>query len=461
LLRAWILYVLWAIARGLRLIVIDLPAILLNLAIVQRILASRPMVIFGRYLARPLAAGVSVYVLALLAWSPRQAFVAGAAAFIGGCFFFCSRLAVELEEAFTDWLARVWQRLSIELIPALFHFVMAVFKSIVEAIDRFLYTVDEWLRFRAGQSQATYVWKLILGTLWFFVSHVVRFYVNLFVEPTTNPIKHFPVVTVAHKIMAPFIPIIFTALKLYFARFMNHALADAVAAVHVFLLPGIFGFLAWELKENWRLYQANQPQTLRPDAIGHHGETMRGLLRLGFHSGTVPKLYRKLRRAERSGDATAARKQREALHHVAESVQHFTERELVYLLQLSRSWGGIPVRIGSVRLGCTSIQIDLLGPDWNSESVRIACEERAGVFTAFVRQRGWLKHANPACARALAVALAGWRAMAAVERDCAAPDAAASPIPWQWWVNAWERDQGGEGVPEPPAGAAPGFEAAV
>ena len=46
-------------------------------------------------------------------------------------------------------------------------------------------------------------------------------------------------------------------------------------------IPGIFGFLAWELKENWRLYAANRPPRLKPVVLGHHGETMRGLLRPG------------------------------------------------------------------------------------------------------------------------------------------------------------------------------------
>src|SRR5262249_29972168 len=259
-----------------------------NLAAVHWLLTSWPVVWFGRYLARPLAAGLLVGLLGLPALTAREAFVASAAAFLAGCFFFNSRLASELEEALLDWIAGVWLRLNVELLPALFHFIMAVFKRIVEAIDRFLYTVDEWLRFRTGESRYTFAWKLVLGTLWFLISYVVRLYVNLFIEPTTNPIKHFPVVTVAAKIMAPFLWIIFRAMTAYLDHFMNHALAVAVAALHDLILPGVFGFLAWELKANWRLYRSNQPKTLRPDVIGHHGETLHGLLKLGFHSGTVP-----------------------------------------------------------------------------------------------------------------------------------------------------------------------------
>jgi hypothetical protein len=449
--RGWVLRALFVIGQGLHVVLLDLPAIVLKQPAVRWLLDSGPVVWFGRYLARPVLAGLLVW-LVCLPWLPqREAFVAGVAAFLVGCFFFSSRLARELEEAVTDWLARLWQRLSIELIPALFHFVVAVFKSIVEVIDRMLYTVDEWLRFRAGQSQATYVWKLIASTLWFVVSYVVRLYVNLFIEPTTNPIKHFPVVTVAHKIMAPFIPVLFGAMKTFFEQYMNHALADALAGIHVFLFPGIFGFLAWELKENWRLYRANQPKTLRPDMVGHHGETVRGLLRLGFHSGTVPKLYRKLRRAERKRDVASDRKQQEALHHVAEAVRHFTEREFLYLLQLSRSWGGLPIRVGRVRLGCASIQVEFLGHDDQCNSARIGFEERKEFLTICVQGLGWLKNVSPTSGRAFGVAQAGWRAMAAAERDCAASNPAEAEIPWNWWVDAWERDRRGDGLPELPA----------
>ena len=64
-------------------------------------------------------------------------------------------------------------------------------------------------------------------------------------------------------------------------------------------MPGIFGFLVWEFRENWRLYAANRPKGLRPVPLGPHGETMPRLLRPGFHSGTLPKRFAKLRRAER------------------------------------------------------------------------------------------------------------------------------------------------------------------
>ena len=66
--------------------------------------------------------------------------------------------------------------------------------------------VDEWLRFKAGESPVSLWLKGILGIFWFYVSYVVRFAVNLLLEPQINPIKHFPVVTVSHKLLLPTIP---------------------------------------------------------------------------------------------------------------------------------------------------------------------------------------------------------------------------------------------------------------
>src|SRR5206468_6005352 len=102
------------------------------------------------------------------------------------------------------------------------------------------------------------------------------------------------------------------------------------------MIPGIFGFLAWELKENWKLYTANRPTTLRPVLLGHHGETMARLLRPGFHSGTVPKLFRKLRRAHRKARRTRQpvaellRKPVYHLHEVQHALKRYVEREFLY-----------------------------------------------------------------------------------------------------------------------------------
>ncbi len=46
--------------------------------------------------------------------------------------------------------------------------------------------------------------KAVLAPVWGVVAYAVRVYLTLLVEPQINPIKHFPVVTVAAKLMLPF-----------------------------------------------------------------------------------------------------------------------------------------------------------------------------------------------------------------------------------------------------------------
>src|SRR5262249_53063802 len=151
---------------------------------------------------------------------------------------------------------------------------------------------------------------------------------NLLVEPQVNPIKHFPVVTVSHKLLLPLAyapPKTFHTDPSPLASLLLGVVsvpvgkANTIALTVVWGIPGIFGFLAWELTENRRLYRANVSPNLEPETVGSHGETVLRLLRPGLHSGTVPKLYAKLRWAR----GKAERKREEDLHHVEESVRHF------------------------------------------------------------------------------------------------------------------------------------------
>src|SRR5438876_11244753 len=113
----------------------------------------------------------------------------------------------------------------------------------------------------------------------------------------------------------------------------------------------MFGFLVWELKENWRLYEANRSEGLRPVIVGDHGETMGGLLRPGIHSGTLPKLFAKLRKSERrapgDADEKGAFKRLESLHHVEESIRRFVERDLIALLRESRTLRPAAIEVGA------------------------------------------------------------------------------------------------------------------
>jgi hypothetical protein len=498
----------WLVGRGLRGLFFDLPRAFLRVPLVRAVVDSRPAVFFRRYLLAPLVlAGLAAEGSLLAGLDPNSAAVLGGSLFVVALVFCTSRVGRDLGEALTDWVARGWRRLSVDIIPGLFRLIMEFFKALLELVSRFLYTIDEWLRFRSGESPLKQAVKAVAGVFWFFITYVVRFAVNVLIEPQINPIKHFPIVTVSHKLLLFVIPVLQGVLE---AR-MNWgpAFALLVATSIIWSIPGIFGFMAWELKENWFLYKANRPSDLRPAVIGGHGETMLRLLRRGFHSGTVPKLHARLRKAEYRGRAPVARKQMAALHHVAEGVRHFAERELVSLLAKSRSWGGLPLEVGQVVLASSRAKVELRCPALPGGPVWLVFDEQQGWLLAGVGEAGWLAALESTQRRALAVALAGLYKMAAVMlvreqiRAClrgaccgydltreslvvwtdpgyeaevvydlragpvlrprptvgvpsvALPTLAADrllfgdvPVAWAEWVAVWQRDRAGAGLPE-------------
>ena len=85
----------------------------------------------------------------------------------------------------------------------MFRFIVDLFHRILESVDRLLYTVDELLRFRSGERKLTTAVRGAPGIGWSAVNYTIRFCVTLLIEPQVNPIKHFPVVTVSHKLIWP------------------------------------------------------------------------------------------------------------------------------------------------------------------------------------------------------------------------------------------------------------------
>jgi hypothetical protein len=187
-----------------------------------------------------------------------------------------------------------------------------------------------------------------------------------------------------------------------------------VAGGAIFLLPGLAGFLVWEFKENWRLYRANQSPTLRPEIIGHHGETMLRLMRPGLHSGTLPKLYARLRHGKRR----ASRKQYEALHHLRARLRQFVERNLLAILSGSKSWGhSTPLMPGESALATNRIRLELCGP---GASVHVDFEEHAGWLVGGLTcstacQETWLARLTSEQAAAFRDALGGFYKLAGVD----------------------------------------------
>ena len=395
------------LGRGLRVALWDTPRALWQLPHVQR--ASRSWV--ARYLVKPgIPAGIAVLLFGgEIRWPIAAVVFALFAAVMNSR---TGRLAWELV---ADWLVMSSRHVARRLAPGLFRLIVDVFATLIELFDRGLYRVDEWFRFRAGQSRATIVMKGVFGTLWFFITYFLRLFVNLMLEPVVNPVKHFPVVTVAAKVMVPFMKPLYQAVTPAFQSVFGQAVGSGLGGFLLFVIPGVAGFLVWELKENWKLYAATRPPELHAVGFGHHGETMATLLRPGFHSGTIPKLYAKLRRAARKGDERAAAKQKEALHHIEEAIWTFADRELVATLDEATPFRATDVAVAHVELASNRVQLVLAAPSLGTEPVTIAFEEQSGWLLASVPIRGWIDQL-PADQRAIfEIALAGFYKLTGVD----------------------------------------------
>ncbi len=391
------------------------PTWLLNRDWVRRVFRSRAFSLIWRGLLLPMALAGVAFALRPSYVTPVQALTASALIFLSACLVLNTRAGRDFEEMAVDSVGRAWSGLVSSLLPGLFRLVMETFDRVLEGIERVLYTVDEWLRFRSGLARASLVAKAVLGTAWFFVAYLLRFFITLLVEPQVNPIKHFPVVTVSHKIM---MTQYFLAERLMKGLF-GPELGPPIALTVLGLTPGIFGFLVWELKENWRLYEANRSESLRPVVIGHHGETMGRLLKPGIHSGTLPKLFAKLRKAERkalqTGHRKRARKLITHLHGVEEEVRHFIDRDFLTLLLQSRSMGGLPLALGEVIPGAKRFLIELVRPGLVGPGLWLSFEEHSGWLIAGIADPGWLFDLSSRQRDAFALALAGLYKMAGVD----------------------------------------------
>jgi hypothetical protein len=454
--------VVWALVAtwdGARVLLYEWPAAFMQTAWVRGLLDSWAFRVLSRLLLKPLLWACAVAFVCRLCYPALQlSLFLGTAAFLVACILYNSRVGREIEEVSTDLAVRGTERLRREILPGLYRLVMGLFRRFLEDVERVLYAVDELLRFRAGDSRWALVWKPALGLCWFLVTYLVRVAINLFVEPTFNPIKHFPVVTVTAKLIVPIIPALGRMIMAPLAPVIGDAAAYTVAGVVIFFVPGLAGFLVWELKENWRLYRSNRAPVLKPVLVGSHGETMLRLLRPGLHSGTLPKLFARLRRKR----GAALHRQSEALHHVKESVAHFVERDFLAVLAGSKRWASAAPEVAAIHMGTNRIRFELHGSGHGSNTVCIDFEERAGQLVAGITLlhsgvgQSWLARLQPAQAAALHDALVGFYKFAGVgvlREQVDRPSFAEMTVAWTDWVGAWALDQAGKSETAPLLGA--------
>jgi hypothetical protein len=415
--------VLSYIARGLGSVLIDMPAWAIRNPAIRRFLRSPGVVFTRRFIITPLLFTI-VFCFAI-PWLGlyRQASLSGSViVYFAFTAVLNTRIGRDVEEITADWIDQTWHHIRTHFFVALFEVIMWAFKALLELFERFMYAVDEWLRFKSGESQFVFWTKAVAGFFWGIVSFVMMFFITLLAEPQLNPVKHFPVVTVSHKIILPLE---------YPGGLLSQAIlplvgsietAQTIAGSVIFLIPGVFGFLVWELRSNWRLYSANRPKNLSPVLVGSHGETMIRLMKPGFHSGTLPKLFGKMRRIgrrdEEQRDKAIPGKYRDALHHIGDSIRHFVDREFLGLLRESNALSGRSIRISRIRTSSNSISVELVCHDSgekthssqagnHSSPMVIVFQEQSGWLVAGVREAGWLIQLDETELERLTVALLG------------------------------------------------------
>ncbi len=447
--------VAWQAARGLaaavQFLVFALPAAVLRLPIVQRVIASPAARWFMRHVWSPLLATALTWLVLPYEgpWVSRSTPWLVPVAFAIWALGLNSAVGRQIQEQVVESATKLLLQFHTHVLVGLYSLTVEVFRHALDVVEGTLYAVDESLRFRSDESGVVLAIKAVVGAVWSVIESVVRFCVTLLIEPQLNPIKHFPVVTVSHKLLVPMIPVV--ASQLVGTTGMEKGLALTVVTFVSTALPGVFGFLAWEFKENWRLYAANRPRTLRPVPVGHHGETIRRLLLPGFHSGTIPKIFARLRRdAEARRVRSRAVWQRKEVEH---DVVVFLNRHVIALMALTEAGRQLRVRVSSVGLTVRSITIALVADGADDRPLVLCLVRRDDLIESWILDEGWLADLAGESAGVVRLALAGYHRLAAADRAVAASAGidtdqtasddgavvAVTPITWDDWRAAWER----------------------
>lgn len=394
-------------------VLFETPLFLLKLPALTRLWNSLAIVRFRRYLLVPsiLTIFAGRTVPWLVGWNPLE-WVWVAVATLVTSVILNTRMGRDTQEVSRDWIANALHQLQARFVFALISWIVDFFRFLLGTLERVLYAVDEWLRFHSDENWISVLVKAILGVVWSFVSFLIRIYVNLLIEPTFHPVKHFPVVTVAHKILLPALIMLEGNMVHFLGQYVGTPIARSITWFNIFFLPGFFGFAVWELKENWRLYMSNQTNRIGPVSVGSHGETLARLLRPGFHSGTLPKIFRKLRRLEHRDSSlrrfTSRRSAHEQLHHVEQAIRFFVDRELISLLRHTNALGDFRVECTTIQTASNSLSIELECSGQLDQPVQIRFQEQSGWLIATIAKSGWLSSIPAEQRRAMDHALEGF-----------------------------------------------------
>ena len=101
-----------------------------------------------------------------------------------------------------------------------------------------------------GEGRVSLVWKSIAGVLWGGIAYLLRVLLVLFIEPQVNPLKHFPVVTISHKLLLPMIPTLTAALLR--TTSLSAWTASLIATIIIGKIPGLFSLHLLQIAQTIR-----------------------------------------------------------------------------------------------------------------------------------------------------------------------------------------------------------------
>lgn len=404
------------LASGLNWVVEDLPGIL------ARHPAFRAAVVVPLKLAWYLAAKPGLVMLALHVFTPVAVpnLVIGVALWFLMALVMTTRPFLLLDRRLGEILVDFVHAVRAGLVGRLFEAFDRLYKAAIKAIETALVRADEALRSRGDDSAAMTGVRAAASLVWIPFRGTGRFLFVVLVEPMFHPLK-MPICFVAAKVLYPVLgPMGSESWIPALAGPLGYWPAMTLVTSTIFLMPNIFGFLFWEFRENRGLYEANRPGRPRTAPAGPSGEDMRALLEPGWHGGTLPRIFSRLRRAGKpaaqGGDRARERQALKQLEDVRESVGHFLRRNLVDPMAVSPGWvdaaGGQwsrPLDVRTVALSTHRVRGFLSPADAPPDSrpaLVVTFEFRSDCLWANVRAGSWLAELPPDRREGVALAAA-------------------------------------------------------
>lgn len=374
LVRAWSLSAFNQACKWVRFLLWEGPLMILAHPLVKRFLELPPIRWFWTIGLKPALLSAIVYWLAstyLNMFEVRPIVRVGF--FLVFMAVFASRYWIRAEAWIWDVFGEFMQDLGIQSLYRLGSLILWVARLVVDWISLTILKVTEWLRPNPNSTGISLVFKAGLAMILMPLMGLLRFILIVLIEPQINPIKHFPTVTIGHKFML--VLIVPFAQKLE-SMGINWEVALTISVGIITGIPGFFGFMVWELMENWRLYAANRPERLCRVRIGSHGESFYSFFRPGFHSGTIAKAFRKLRHS------TGVKRLRLAsdLDHHRHSLVNALDRNGNAMVQLGG--GAAPFALKKVGVRGIRVQIQETG----KKSVPLIIEVISGRVWSWVNR---------------------------------------------------------------------------